>query len=366
MGGILSGKKEQPTERASRTHNVAHSHVVQLKLTKAREEKKKVIKLLLLGTAGSGKTTVLKQMKLLKADGFSDDDRKEFVKIIRKNIAVALTKLIKMTRRSIVNGKEIAENEALLELSQEVNDKLNTTFDDAPVKGKAIAEVWSKARTQYGPDGPGSELELNDIHFLDKTEEVFSDSFIPSNDDILRARQSTETITEFSFKDEIKNMTITFTDVGGQRALRSRWIGCFEDVTAILFICSLSDYNQTLEECPDRNCLDESTAVFQAMSLLSYFESAPIFLFLNKHDAFLKKVVVKDIAEHHKEYTGGLDADEGLKFIRSKFMTMVKKKKRNIFTHVTTATNTENIEFVWGAVQHVVFTNTLKSAGLAL
>lgn len=45
-------------------------------------------------------------------------------------------------------------------------------------------------------------------------------------------------------------------DVGGQKSERRKWIHCFQDVTSILFLVSLSGYDQCLVEDRDAvSCL---------------------------------------------------------------------------------------------------------------
>lgn len=56
---------------------------------------RKAIKILLLGTGESGKSTVLKQMKILHFQGFSDREKMEQAEIIRDNLHDSLCEVLK-------------------------------------------------------------------------------------------------------------------------------------------------------------------------------------------------------------------------------------------------------------------------------
>lgn len=56
-------------------------------------------------------------------------------------------------------------------------------------------------------------------------------------------------------------------DVGGQKSERRKWIHCFQDVTSILFLVSLSGYDQCLVE--DRDAVSfPATAAFSRRQTL--------------------------------------------------------------------------------------------------
>ena len=44
------------------------------------------------------------------------------------------------------------------------------------------------------------------------------------------------------------SFAIRMVDVGGQRSERRKWIHCFENVTSIMFLVALSEYDQVLVE----------------------------------------------------------------------------------------------------------------------
>lgn len=56
-------------------------------------------------------------------------------------------------------------------------------------------------------------------------------------------------------------------DVGGQRSERRKWIHCFENVTSIIFLVALSEYDQILFESENEVCI----IVFYIFYLSLYF-----------------------------------------------------------------------------------------------
>ena len=79
-------------------------------------------------------------------------------------------------------------------------------------------------------------------------------------------------------------------DVGGQRNERRKWAHCFEGVTGIIFVASLSDYDQKMFEDETTNRMKDSVYLFRDICANPAFAETPIILFLNKRDLFQKKI----------------------------------------------------------------------------
>ena len=58
------------------------------------------------------------------------------------------------------------------------------------------------------------------------------------------------------------DLLITLVDVGGQRSERKKWLQCFDGVDAVIFVASMSEYDQTLIEDKMINRMQESLKVF--------------------------------------------------------------------------------------------------------
>ena len=65
----------------------------------ARAQDEEKVKLLLLGTGGSGKSTIFKQMRILYGSPKADDELRMYGVIVRSNIVTAIRKLCLLTRQ---------------------------------------------------------------------------------------------------------------------------------------------------------------------------------------------------------------------------------------------------------------------------
>jgi len=59
------------------------------------------------------------------------------------------------------------------------------------------------------------------------------------------------------------------------------------------------------------------------------------------------------------EYNGGRNYEKGIQFIEDKLLKLNCNSTRPIYTHVTCATDTENIKFVFSAVKAIILQSIL-------
>lgn len=80
----------------------------------------------------------------------------------------------------------------------------------------------------------------------ENTRRMFNKGYLPTDQDILRARLRTTGIIEEGF--QVGELTYRMIDVGGQRSERKKWINAFEGVQVVLFLAAISGYDQALPE----------------------------------------------------------------------------------------------------------------------
>lgn len=171
---------------------------------------------------------------------------------------------------------------------------------------------------------------------------------MPNDQDVLRSRVKTTGITETTFI--IGDLTYRMFDVGGQRSERKKWIHCFENVTTILFLVAISEYDQLLFEDETVNRMQEALTLFDSICNSRWFIKTSIILFLNKIDRFKEKLPVSPMKNYFPDYEGGEDYGLACDYILNRFVSLNQHETKQIYTHFTCATDTTQIRFVMAAV----------------
>lgn len=361
MGSCASTPTNQLT-----SEQVKRKEAIEARASQIAVDDKKVIKLLLLGAGECGKSTILKQMKILHCSGFEKEEEENYRQLIFKNVLESI-QTVCQAMLDLKVEYEAPQNEAYgLQMLQLPEDAVLEESD-----AETIKKIWDDEGIQKVLDR-GREFHLLDSapYFLDYANcvRILAKGYAPTHADILRCRLATTGIHETKFI--IDNLKYRMFDVGGQRGERKMWIHCFENVTAIMYIASLIEYDQVLAEDRKRNRLEESLALFTGIINLPWFKGAAIILFLNKKDLFVDKIKKVKIAEYFPDYKYKYNYEDGnekqaTKFIMERYLDKNLDKSRTIYVHATDATNTENIHFVWKCTRHIILEKNLQTSGLS-
>ncbi|XP_041912137.1 guanine nucleotide-binding protein subunit alpha-11-like [Alosa sapidissima] len=335
-----------------------------LKDQKKRERKE--IKVLLLGTGESGKTTFIKQMRIIHGKGYSEEDRRAFAKLVFQNVFTAVKAMTgAMTALRIPYANP--QNAMYAKWVQDVDIRQVTQLDRGYVD--AIQHLWADTgfRVCYSRRREYQLLDSTE-YFMTNLERIAGPDYIPTAQDVLRVRVPTTGINDYSFS--VERITLRIVDVGGQKSERRKWIHCFENVTSLIFLASLSEYDQRLEENDIDNRMEESMTLFYTTIHSPWFISASIILFLNKKDILAEKIQTSDLQTYFPGFTGRRrDAQAAMDYICGMYKQQGnsredKKERKNIYSHFTCATDTNNIRMVFNDVKDTVLIKSLAEYGV--
>jgi len=321
------------------------------------------IKLLLLGAGESGKSTFVKQMKIIHENGFTRDECKQYRPVVYSNTIQSLAAIIKgMDVLGINFANPSRRDDAMLLFG--VTARHADTDPFTPGLLSAMRRLWSDPGVQLCFKR-SSEYQLNDSaqYYLDSLERIGDRRYVPTVQDILRTRVKSTGIVEYDF--EFRSLHFRIVDVGGQRSERKKWIHCFEDVTAILFFVALSAYDLGLREDGAVNRMDEALRLFNSILNNKWFLETSVILFLNKKDLFEQKIKEKPLPDIFPDFRGQNTYQDGVNFLRDKFVRLNRNPgRKTVYTHVTCATDTNNIQFVFESVTDIIIAEHLRETGL--
>jgi len=343
------------------------------------------IKLLLLGTGESGKSTIFKQMKILYGahHGYTKEERERFTTVVYVNIIINVKTVLEHSRTMSPLSDPALRNK--IDDFLQISDTKDVKFDKAT--GDLILQFWNDPGFQE-TWMRRSEFQVQDAlaYFCSEMDRISAPDYVPNPQDILRIRVRTTGIVEESYT--IDGVNFVMFDVGGQRNERKKWIHCFDNVTAVIFVAAISEYDQVLYEDQHTNRQEEALSLFKEMCNSTWFSNKSMILFLNKRDVFRKKLAMipfrvdKGPNPRNTSYNGPVvipgtnSAIEGTPEFEQvyqattnylielyKFYGKGTNAKREIYVKVTCATDSDHVKVIMESCKDIILKNNLAENG---
>lgn len=215
--------------------------------------------------------------------------------------------------------------------------------------------------------------------FFQDLDRLFNKEFVPTDQDVLRARLRTTGITETVF--DLGSLQYRMFDVGGQRSERKKWIHCFENVNALMFLVAISGYDQCLAEDKEgvsgrresvsvkwcvltdlQNQMQEALMLWESIANSHWFKHSALILFLNKMDLFKAKVAGSPITKFgFSDFHGDTRNPHATsKYFMDKFIALNRSPGREVYAHFTNATDTDLLKVTMASVQDMIIQRNLQ------
>ncbi|RWS14219.1 guanine nucleotide-binding protein G(i) subunit alpha-like isoform X1 [Dinothrombium tinctorium] len=254
------------------------------------ERQSQEVKLLLLGAGESGKSTIVKQMRIIHEQGYTKSECIQYRPVVHSNTIQSLMAIIKAMGQLKIDFADPAR------------------IEDAR---KFFTIIGSLPETQINADMAVvmKRLWMDDgvQNYLNSLDRISQSNYVPTQQDVLRTRVKTTGI----------------------------------------------------------NRMVESMKLFDSICNNKWFLDTAIILFLNKKDLFEEKIKRSPLTICFSEYRGSNTYEEAAAYIKVKFQNLNKRRDtKEIYTHFTCATDTNNIQFVFDAVTDVIIKHNLKDCGL--
>jgi guanine nucleotide-binding protein G(i) subunit alpha len=302
-----------------------------------------------------GKTTLRKQIQRLFTNAFSTmEERKEVADIIVGNLLEGARAIIAASFEQGIGGGLQAEES--LAAAKHINQLHVEEKTLTPATVKALQVLWSDMNFQSAID-QRSKFQLQEcvLPFFKEVQTYpvwGGPEWIPSVDDCVRARIRSSGVIRVDF--ESQGVPYSLFDAGGQRAERRKWIQFFNDVTALVYMASLTDYDEVLYEDATKNRLQESLEVFDELCRTQQWQTL---LFLNKIDLFEIKFSLKKIPLN----VSGLfptapdteDVDDAIEWMASLYKAKMWRGG-SFFVHAVAAVDGESVTNLFEDMKYIV------------
>jgi len=216
---------------------------------------------------------------------------------------------------------------------------------------------------------------------------IGDEKYIPTHEDILRARTETRGIIEKTVKIEATDWM--FVDFSGQRNDKRKWLYQFQNFDGVFFITSVADYDKMISSDDNRetkewreelnslgvfpgiittlvsqyieegNALQEAIRTFDDFCHHRYFNGVPFTIFLNKVDLFKEKIKTVPLSQCFPEYTGNNSFESACDFIEKRFLE-VNQARSEVYIHYISLIDSSYTQKVFMATEVLYLRSRLE------
>lgn len=284
-------------------------------------------KVVLMGAANSGKELIMRQMKVLYADGYPKDERLNFRYAVRSTVRLlihAIIDLIKDTGISLSGPLE--EDFAILLHEVETVDIAHIT----PAAVDSVQNIWDSDifSTLYVRN---FEIDFPQYspYFANEIQRIAADDYIPIEADIIRLNHSMGGIKELRFAwDELD---VHLFNISGYipEQFRKRWFHQLDNATALVYTVDISTYDRPYLGQPTSSQLQADFLDFDAWANSPAFANSSIILVLNNFSRFREKLAHSPLRTFFPDFEATGEADremEARQYVLQRFKELNRNK----------------------------------------
>lgn len=245
-------------------------------------------KLVLVGQPNSGKELVMRQMKVLYADGYPISERHQYRPAVRSTVRLLIHSIIDLIKDTgIPLPSPLSTDFAVLLHEIETSDPSSLS----PAAVTATQSIWPSPifSTLYIQN---FEIDFPQYapYFADSIARIAAPDYVPTEADIIRLNASTGGIKELRF--DWNELAVHLFNISGfiPDQFRKRWFHQLENATALVYTVDVATYDRPYHGHSAESQLLDDFATFKSYANSPKFAGSSVILLLNNFTRFREKL----------------------------------------------------------------------------
>lgn len=266
---------------------------------KLADESKKSIKILMLGSKLSGKSTIMNQIKWefgINNTKYTNEQANKCLYNIRYNMTKNMFLLLQKSQEFYFKNKQKYKHYYIKESKDIINKiefltKFNNNETNFQKLGDIISYFWNLPQIKAIFNEREFKFDDNMSYFFNKSNLIFNQNYEISDEDFIKSQNNIEKSMRINeimvemMKDKIK---IKLIEINQTSLMIDKWCHSFDEISHVIFVANLSDY--CIFDEKNYNYLQKTLEMFDRIVNSKYFKKKKFILILNKIDIFRYRI----------------------------------------------------------------------------